>query len=139
MRHGTLIFSSRIKYLLLLLHQTSYLPTSLSRPPLITKPTFLYFTVSNFFLSLCLSLSVSSYFLILSGDEITTTYLQHVTMSSNRKARKKALSQYLFLCECEKCVRELGENKVKKILQRNTKSEEETEVSDSDSDSDEDY
>ena len=36
-------------------------------------------------------------------------------------------------------MRELGENKVKKILQRNTKSEEETEVSDSDTDSDEDY
>ena len=32
----------------------------------------------------------------------------------SRRTRKQALSQYLFVCECEKCQRELEEDKVRK-------------------------
>ena len=49
------------------------------------------------------------------GTEITTTYLQDSVRDSSRKIRKQALSQYLFLCDCVKCKRELEEKKELKI------------------------
>ena len=49
------------------------------------------------------------------GTEITTTYLQDSVRDSSRKIRKQALSQYLFLCDCVKCKRELNEKKELRI------------------------
>ena len=68
------------------------------------------------------------------GTEITTTYLQHVLQDASRKIRKQALSQYMFVCECEKCQRELGENKAQKSLKRGV-----TDDHESDDSSDDDY
>lgn len=47
----------------------------------------------------------------MTGDEITTSYLQYVTQDSSRKIRKQALSQYLFVCDCKKCLDEIQSNK----------------------------
>jgi hypothetical protein len=56
---------------------------------------------------------------ILEGTEITTSYLrQHVLENCNRKIRNKGLLQYMFICDCFKCVEELKENKKIKELKR---------------------
>eukprot|EP00596_Hydrurales_sp_CCMP1899_P010663 CAMPEP_0119051180 /NCGR_PEP_ID=MMETSP1177-20130426/72883_1 /TAXON_ID=2985 /ORGANISM="Ochromonas sp, Strain CCMP1899" /LENGTH=330 /DNA_ID=CAMNT_0007030299 /DNA_START=985 /DNA_END=1977 /DNA_ORIENTATION=+ len=70
---------------------------------------------------------------ILEGTEITTSYLrQHVLEYCNRKIRNKGLLQYMFICDCFKCVEELKENKKIKELKRIDK------VDEVDSDSDDD-
>jgi hypothetical protein len=70
---------------------------------------------------------------ILEGTEITTSYLrQNILENCNRKIRNKGLLQYMFICDCFKCVEELKENKKFKELKRIDK------VDEVDSDSDDD-
>ena len=72
------------------------------------------------------------------GTEITTTYLQDSVRDSSRKIRKQALSQYLFLCDCDKCKRELEEKKDLKTkkngLARNAVQDEDADEESSDED-----
>lgn len=62
------------------------------------------------FLNNCSRLSLVALQDIKAGDEICISYLDECSLNRSRHSRVKELSQnYLFLCQCPKCLEQCGD------------------------------